>query len=100
MFTNMSLRYLAITPKDFENARNLLLRMSIYQLDKSKLVWLFNLATDTGLDTGLTKMVEKIPYRIITFNSNLYGSTKLFSDAIFKGQFTSVVDVLTMKDMK
>ena len=38
----------------------------------------------------------------MTFNDSMFGQRDkgLFTNAIFKGQFNSVVDLLTMKDMK
>ena len=95
MFVQMSLRYLAITPKNDNDIRLLLTKIRTFKFNEQKLVWMINMCTDSRpTDLMLKAFGQTIPYRMIEFNRNMFGNSSLFTDAVFRGQFMGVVDDL------
>ena len=102
MFTSntVAFKYLIVTTKDEDDMRMMLVKAQQAKLNMTRAVWMVNLAHDTEDTIIMQRGLGKIPRRIVTFNSGMYGSKKLFTDVIFKGQFSGIMDLLTGVELK
>jgi len=95
MFYTICFKFLVVTTKQDDDARMMKLKLSTNRMDIAKGVWMLNMANNTTLSPLLQKITMNTHYGIVTFNSGMYGTTNLFTDAVFKGQFTAIADMLT-----
>lgn len=94
MFYTICLKYLVVTTKSDDDIRMMMLKLSTNKLLLDKAVWMVNMATDTKITPLMTKAFSKVRHKIVTFSGSMYGTNNLFTDALFKGQFTAIVDML------
>ena len=102
MFTSQTIafKYLVVTTKDTDDMRLMWTKMSNAKMNTLRCVWMVNMAHDTEETDLMTKIFTRIPHRIVTFNSGLYGTKKAFTDVMFKGQFSGIIDLITGKELK